>query len=172
MDVPRPNPADFGPFAKYLALPPEGDIQGFLETQLTDLQSLLSDLPEPESLIHHPPYTWSIRQVVGHITDCERVFGYRALWLARGGQSPLASFDENEFMRTCNFDRWPLAELLAEFSSLRRSHILFYRHLESAAWSRHGTVSQYSMSPATLIYVTAGHAQHHLNILHKRLARQ
>ena len=78
----RPDPTEYGPyFGRYINLPPDGDIVLFLESQWAEFKSLLSGLSEPESLVWHPPYTWNIKQVVGHLSDCERVFGYRVLWI-------------------------------------------------------------------------------------------
>ena len=96
----RPDVSEYGAnFGQYIQLVPAGDIQALLATQLADLLALVSGLSDQQSLVHHAPYTWSIKQVVGHITDCERIFGYRALRIARGDATPLASFDENEYMR-------------------------------------------------------------------------
>jgi DinB superfamily len=169
--IARPDESEYAPhFGMYIRLAPDGDLLSFLEFQLADLLGLLRGLPDRQSLAHHAPYTWSIRQVVGHITDCERVFGHRALWIARGDASPLAKFDENAFMRACNFDLWPLEELLAEFECVRRSHLLMFRHLEPDAWLRRGTVSGHPATARAFAYVIAGHAKHHLDILHGRLA--
>ena len=111
----RPDETEFAPaFGNYVRLVPEGDIQQILAEQLAEVTAMLGTLVEEESLLHHAPYTWSIRQVVGHMTDCERVFGYRALRIARNDATPLATFDENAYMQHANFDRWPFRELLAE----------------------------------------------------------
>lgn len=168
----RPTASEYAAdFDKYVGLPPEGDLQSFLAKQLDKLLGLLAGMSEPESLVRHAPYTWSIKQVVGHLIDCERIFGYRALRIARNDATPLASFDENAYMPFADFDHWPIAELLAEFDHVRRSHLLFFRHLEPAAWLRQGIVLNQPMTVRALAYVIAGHAKHHLDILHRRLTR-
>lgn len=158
-------------FGKYVGLPPDRDIQSFLATQLDELLGLLAGMSDAESLVRHAPYTWSIKQVIGHLIDCERIFGHRALRIARNDATPLASFDENAYMQFADFDRWPTAELLAEFDHVRRSHLLFFRHLEPASWLRQGIVLNQPMTVRALAYVIAGHAKHHLDILHMRLNR-
>jgi hypothetical protein len=167
----RPDPSEYAAdFGKYIQLVPAGDIQAFLATQLADLLALLSGLSDEQSLVHHAPYTWSIKQVVGHVTDCERIFGYRALRIARGDATPLASFDENEYMRNSNFDRCPFIELLDEFANIRRSHLAMFKHLEPEAWLRRGVVRDHPATARAFAYAIAGHAKHHLDILHRRLA--
>src|SRR4051812_41206223 len=92
----RPESNEYAPFfGRYIGLPPEGDILLFLESQLKEFKQLLTNLGESESLVHHAPYTWSIKQVIGHVCDSERIFGYRALWIARHATAPLSPFDEN-----------------------------------------------------------------------------
>jgi hypothetical protein len=169
----RPPPDEYGSyFGKYIALPPEGDIVAFLESQLREIEDLLKGLAESESLVHHPPYTWSIKQVVGHLSDCERVFGYRALWIARNNSTPLASFDENEFMRFADFDAWPIKEIFGEFAVVRRSSLYLFQHLDADGWLRRGLVGEHRTTVRAVAHVIAGHAQHHLDILHKRVGHR
>lgn len=174
------NPAYFSPpetgehapgFGKYIALIPPGDTIAFLETQLAGLMGLLRGMTDAEAMTIHGPYTWTIKQVLGHMTDCERIFGCRALRIARNDATPLPSFDENAYMQHASFNRWPIADLAAEFGLLRRSHIAMFRHFDDAAWLRRGVVSNHPMTPRAMLYAVAGHAKHHLDILHKRLGR-
>src|SRR5580704_4094458 len=107
----RPEPAEYAPeFGQYIRLVPDGDILNILDLQLGELLLLPRDVSEAESLRRHAPYTWSIRQVVGHLCDCERVFSYRALRLARNDATPMERFDQNKFVQEANFDKWPLAD--------------------------------------------------------------
>lgn len=168
----RPVPDEYAPpFEKYIRLVPAGDIWEILQAQFIEVRGLLGDVSDQNSLVHHPPYTWSIRQVLGHITDCERVFGYRALRIARGDATPLASFDEAAWMANANFDRWPLAELLAEFELVRRSHLLLFAYLEPDAWLRRGVVGNHPATVRAFAYIMVGHAKHHLDIVRKRLGK-
>ena len=137
----RPDPTEYGPyFGRDINLPPDGDIVLFLESQWAEFKSLLSGLSEPGSLVWHPPYTWNIKQVVGHLSDCERVFGYRVHYNTHNNPAPLSSFDENDFMWASNFDRCPFVELLAELELSHRSQLYLLQHLDypkrgfAAAW--------------------------------------
>jgi hypothetical protein len=167
----RPDATEYAPaFANYVNLVPAGDVQVLLEQQLAELTDLLSPVSEAESLVRHTPYTWSVKEVLGHITDCERIFGHRALRIARNDATPLSSFDENAYMTFATFDRVPFAELLAEFQTVRRSHLYLFRHLEPAAWTRRGIVNNHPATPRAFAFVIVGHARHHLDILRTRLA--
>ena len=168
--VGRPGANEYAAeFGKYIELVPDGDILSLLTSQLAELLKLLSGLSAQQSLVHHAPYTWSIRQVVGHMSDCERVFGYRALRFARNDTTPLATFDETAFMQAANFDRWPLEELLREFEHVRRSNLLLLAHLEPQAWQRAGVALDHPATVRAMAYVMAGHVKHHLDILRRRL---
>jgi hypothetical protein len=167
----RPDAAEYpAPFAAYVGLVPENNVLPVLESQVGEVVALLRGLREDEVLRHHAPYTWSIKDVVGHLTDTERVMGYRALRFARADATPLPGFDENDYARAAGFDATPLADLLAEFEALRRSHLYFFRRLDAAAWSRRGTANGNPVTVRALAYVIAGHTRHHLNILRKRLS--
>jgi hypothetical protein len=168
----RPEPSEYAPdFGKYIQLVPEGNVQAFLAAQREELMGLLAGVPEHESTVPHPPYTWTIKQVVGHVTDCERIFGHRALRLSRGDATPLATFDENAYMQSASFDRWPLAELADEFDLVRRGHLSLFRHLEPEAWLRRGVVNDHPTTARAMAWAIAGHTDHHLRILHRRIAR-
>jgi len=166
----RPEPTEYAPFyATYVKLVPEGDILTTLETQLVEMLDLLRPVSEVESLVRHAPYTWSTRQVVGHMTDAERVFAYRALRFSRGDETPLASFDEDAYTNAGGFDRFPLADLLGEFESTRRSNLFLFQHLSPDAWARGGQASGKHVTVLALAHILAGHAFHHTAILKKRL---
>jgi hypothetical protein len=150
---------------------PEGDVLDVLHQQLPEMTALLAPLDDAQSLIRHAPYTWTIKQVIGHMTDCERVFGYRALRLARHDVTPLPGFDENAYMDAVDFDRVPLGDLVSEFESLRRSHLAMIAQFDGSAWEFAGTVNDHRMTTRAVVHVMAGHAAHHLAILHQRLQR-
>ena len=165
---PSPYAAEFG---RYIALVPPGDVQAVLQQQLQDFTALLESLTDEQAMVKHAPYTWTIKQVVGHMTDCERVFGYRALRLARQDAAPLPGFDENAYMEAVDFDRVPLGDLVNEFDSLRRSHLAMIAQFDESVWQFAGTVNDHRMTTRAVIHVMAGHAAHHLAILHQRLQR-
>jgi hypothetical protein len=169
----RPDPTEYAPFyTDYVNLVSEADIQAALTVQLDEVSSLLRPVPEAVGNLRHPPYTWSVKEVVGHLTDGERIFGYRALRISRGDTTPLAGFDENDFARAAGFDRFPLADLVAEFETARRNSLWLFRHLPEEGWTRMGTASDSPVSARALAYIMVGHVRHHLTILRKRLAGQ
>ena len=169
--MPRPEPSEFaGYFSKYVDLVPEADILPVLATQLDEMLAFLRAVPESQSNIHHPPYTWTVKDVVGHLTDGERVFGYRALRFARGDSTPLPGFDENNYARSAEYARLSLAEVASEYEAVRRSNLLMFRHLPAAAWDRAGKASDNHLSVRALAYILVGHTRHHGAILRKRLS--
>jgi len=168
----RPSPTEYAPyFEKYISLVPEEDILSALETQLKEMITLLHAVPEAEGNMRHAPYTWSVKEVVGHLTDTERIFGYRTLRFARADSTPLPGFDENAYVRAADFDHLSLTNLLGEFEAVRRSHAYLFRSLNAAAWSRMGEANGNPVSVRALAYNIVGHARHHTAILRKRLAK-
>ncbi|CAN5211467.1 DinB family protein [soil metagenome] len=169
--MPRPVPGDYGEFfANYIALVPEEEILAAMAVQLDEMLSLLSSVSEAVSLVRHAPYTWSTREVLGHLIDGERIFTYRALRIGRGDKTPLPSFDENTFAVAGTFDRIPLKDLIHEFDSVRRASLSLFRHFPEEAWTNRGIVSGHEIATRALAYITVGHVRHHGAILKKRLA--
>jgi hypothetical protein len=167
----RPAAGEYASFyANYVALATEEDVISALAKQLDDTLALLRGLSEEVAKTRHAPYTWSVKQVVGHVTDAERVFSYRAMRFARNDPTALPSFDENAYVNNANFDNSVLTDLLAEFEHLRRANISFFRQLPAEAWSRTGIASDNPVTVRALAYVIVGHTRHHMNIMKKRLS--
>ena len=170
--MPRPAPTEYAPYyAKYLALVPEDDVLPALEAQLGETLAVMRAAPESQGGVRHPPYTWTVKEVVGHLTDTERVMGYRALRFARGDTTPLPGFDEEAYAPAGQFDRLSLAALTAEHEAVRRSHLYLFRHLPGAAWDRGGKANDAPVTVRALAYIMAGHGRHHTAILRKRLSQ-
>src|SRR4051794_13654848 len=120
----RPSSTEYARYYdKYIALVPEDNVVAALEAQLTDKLALLHSVPEAQGTVRHAPHTWSIKEVVNHLADTERVMGYRALCFARGDATPLPGFEENDYARTAESDRRPLSDLVSELEAVRRSHL-------------------------------------------------
>jgi len=158
-------------YANYIELVPPGELVGLLEKQREDTATFWRGVSEPEGNTRHPPYTWSVKEVAGHILDCERIMGYRILAFARGEQASLPGFDENAYARVADFDSYRLSDLAAEFDHLRRSHLYMLRGLSDIALQRRGTANNNAVSVRALAYVLYGHAEHHGRILRRRLGR-
>src|SRR5262249_49311650 len=166
----RTRATEYAPyFERYVALVPENNIVEAMEAQIGEMQRLLGEVPESQANMRHPPYTWTIKEVVGHLTDTERIFCYRALRFARADKTPLPGFDENAYVPAANFNRFSLKDLAGEFEAVRRAHVSFFRGLNEEEWSRSGEANGNPMSVRALAYNIVGHVRHHAAIVRKRL---
>src|SRR4051812_32331566 len=169
--MPRPSSSEYAdPYSSYVALVPEAEIVPAMRAQLVLEFALLKTTPEAELSRRHPPYTWTIKQVVGHLIDAERIFGCRALRFARGDRAPLPGFDENRYVELGDFDRRSPSDLLSEFDIIRHSHLFLFANLSAEAWDRRGVASGHEVSVRALAYIMVGHVRHHLAIVRKRLS--
>ena len=165
----RPSANDYAPaHADYVALCPEEDVLSAIEQQSSETQKLLSSLDEAKSEYRYAQGKWSIKEVLGHVSDAERILGYRALAIARGEEQPLPGFDENEYVRNASFDHWKLGDLLEQYALVRRTSIVFFRNLQKDAWNRRGIANGHPASVLGMAYVILGHERHHLTILRDR----
>ena len=165
----RPDASEFAPYyGRYIAAVPEGDIIAVLRRDRDEWQTLIADLPESQGAHRYAPDKWSIRQVIGHVSDAERVFSYRAFRIARADRTPLASFDQDDYVKTANSDHRTLSSLATELLTVRESTLSLFATLPDEAWERTGTASDNPVSVRALAYITAGHAQHHLKILREQ----
>lgn len=159
----RPGPDEYAPFfAGYVARVPEGDILQTLEQQSEVVQELLAPLSRERLLARPTPEDWNILEVLGHITDAERVFAYRALRIGRGDPTPLAGFEQDDYVRAARFAERELAELLEAYLAQRRATIALLRGFDAEAWLRRGTVSGHPCSARAWAYIAAGHELHHI----------
>lgn len=155
-------------YYKYIDLVQSEDIVGALEDQLDETLALLLGITEEASLHRYAPDKWSMRQVINHVTDTERVFLFRAFWFARGFNSPLPSFDEKVSAEEARADEFSWARHVEEFRSARLATLAFFRNLPDVAWMRSGVASDNPVSVRALAYLTAGHAAHHVALLRER----
>ncbi len=165
----RPTAAEYLPyFDRYISLVPGDRIVPVLAGQSPRLRDRLAPLSEERAGFRYAPGKWSVREVVGHLIDTERVFGYRALWFARGESQPLPGFEQEPFAAAAMHDQVPIAELVDEFAALRESHLLMLNHLPSEAWGRLGSASGHPMSTRAAAFIMAGHVSYHLALLKER----
>jgi hypothetical protein len=164
--LPRPKAGDHAPYYdRYIALVPEDQVLPVLAAQGDELRRALAGVKESDAGFRYAEGKWSIREVVGHLADTERVFAFRALSFARGEKAPLTPFDENDYVRQASFDAAPLAELVEEFRASRSSSLYLFRHLTAEAWLRAGIASQKPIVVRSLAFIMAGHVRHHLGTL-------
>jgi hypothetical protein len=167
MTVPDPTEAAEYYFT-YINQVPPGDIVQTLESQSRDYAALLNGITEERSLYRYEPGKWSIREAAAHVNDTERVFTYRALWFARGFDSPLPSFDQNIAVPNSFADARTLASHIEDFRAVRAATLTLFRYLPEEAWLRSGTASGNPFSVRALAYIVAGHCEHHGRILRER----
>jgi DinB superfamily len=146
----------------------DGDIRSLLESQASQTLAQLRSLGDDESLYRYAPDKWSIRQVVSHVNDTERAFVFRALWFARGFESPLPSFDQNVAIAGAGADDRSWNSHIEEFQAIRSATLAFFHNLPASAWMRRGIASGYPFTVRALAYITAGHVNHHVRILRER----
>jgi len=164
---PQPNEAA-SYYSIYIDRITSDDIVDVLATQLNETLAFLSDISEEQSLRRYALDKWSMRELLGHVNDTERVFMFRALWFARGFQDPLPSFDQEIGFRAAESDRVSWANHVDEFRAIRWSTLAFFRNLPPEAWLRSGIASDSSVTVRALAYIVAGHVSHHLAILRER----
>ena len=165
----RPASTDYGSwYAGYVSLVPEDDILSAIEQQSSETQKVLASLDDARGAHRYAEGKWSVKEVIGHVTDAERVFGYRAMCISRGEQRSLPGFDENEYMKHANFDDWRIGDLAESYALTRRSNIVMFRNMPPDAWTRRGIASDNPVTVNALAYIIVGHERHHLKVLRER----
>ena len=167
--IARPHTSEYAAYYEtYVSLVPDGDIVGTFERQLEETLSLIRGIPETRGEFRYAEGKWSIKELIGHIIDCERVFAYRALRFGRGDTTPLSGFEQDDFVRGADFNKRSLENLADEYELVRRSTIALFGSLEADAWDRRGTANDNEVSVRGLAFITAGHERHHLGVLKNR----
>ena len=165
----RPEQSEYAlSYAQYIDLVPSGDFLQILHDQRRELVDLLSPLTEQQAEYRYAPGKWSIKEVLGHIIDAERIFCYRLLRFARADQTPLSGFEQDPYVQNGNFSARKLSDLLEEFSAVREATISLVRSLDHDAWLRRGIASHKEVSVFALAFIIAGHERHHRIILEKQ----
>jgi hypothetical protein len=149
-------------------LGPDADICTALAAQADHLGQRLAGISEEQSRHRYAPDKWSIRQVLGHVTDTERVFAFRALWFARGFEAPLPGFEQDPAVAAARADDRTWSSHLDEFRAVRAATVALFRNLPAEAWTRRGIASGNAVSVRALAFIAAGHAAHHARIVEER----
>jgi uncharacterized damage-inducible protein DinB len=165
----RPQPGEYAPFyERYISLVKEGDILQTLDEQRRQMLLLISGRNESDGNFRYAPEKWSVKEVLGHVCDTERIFAYRMLRIARADATPMAGFEQDDYVRNGGFGQHLLSDMVEEFIAVRRSTISLLRNLDEAAWARHGVANKNEVSVRALAYITAGHELHHRTILEEK----
>ena len=169
----RPMPNEYPEYYdRYVQLVPEGDIFEILEQQAANLVELLATVDEAKANYRYAPEKWSIKEVIGHLMDVERVFCYRALRFSRNDAEPLPGFDQDDYVANSNFSQRSLQDLLAEYQVLRQSTLLMLKGFDDEMLLREGIANDNEFTVRALMYIIAGHELHHLNILKTKYLHQ
>ncbi|MEO8661250.1 MAG: DinB family protein [Bryobacteraceae bacterium] len=164
-----PDPAEYAPFYKtYISLVPAGNLLTILDDQCEKTRFLLANVDEGDADNRYGPDKWSVKEVVGHIIDTERIMAYRALRVSRNDTTPLPGFEQDDFVRSGPYANCELTSLLEEFHCVRRSTILMFSHMLPEAFDRGGTVDNKRITVRALAHIIAGHEIHHRQILRER----
>lgn len=167
--ITRPGADEFAPYYNtYVKLVPDGDILATLDSQIGETTNLLGGLSESRANYRYAPGKWSIKEVVGHMTDTERVMAFRALWFARRDRNAQPSFEQDDWVRATNFGSRQLGDLLAEFKHGREASVLMFRGFDEDTLLRRGTANGVEFTVRSLAYILAGHERHHMNLLRER----
>ncbi len=165
----KPEKSEYDPYYEhYVSLVPEDDVKSVLAAQPNELKALVAGLPEEKGTFAYADGKWSIKELLGHLIDGERMFAYRALRISRGDKTPIEGFEQDGYIENGYANERTFAGLLEEFSLLRTANMLFVNNLKDADWTRTGTANEREISVRALITIMAGHIRHHVEILKDR----
>jgi hypothetical protein len=167
--ITRPEAGEYAPYYdRYISLVTGDDIVSILDRQLPQTLSFLSNLSEEQAGFRYAPDKWSVKQVIGHMIDTERIMSYRALRIGRNDKTAIEGFEQDDYVRFGPFGHVRLADLLEEFGHVRHATVCLFRAFEPEAWLRRGLANQNEISVRALAYVIAGHELHHRRILREK----
>ena len=165
----RPNKNDYAPYYEgYISLVEGNDIFKILVSQSIKTQEVLNSFPKAMGDFTYQPGKWTVKEVIGHLIDTERVMAYRAMCIARDEKQLLPGFDQDDYVKSGNFNKRDLFDLVYEFRLLRESNMLFEKGLDKEVLSKRGTANNKEVTVLALFYIIAGHEKHHMNILRDR----
>lgn len=167
--IERPAATEHSPYyAQYIAKVQETDVFGALACQPDEMQKVLGSLTGDRATYRYAPGKWSVAEVIGHLSDAERIFAYRALRIARGDMTPLPGFDENAYVPESHCDRRGLPQVLDDFVAVRRATLSLLEGLDATDLARIGNANGTPMSARALAFILAGHVRHHMGTLRER----
>jgi hypothetical protein len=165
----RPHPGDYAPYCdQYISLVPGNDIVTTLNDQRRQMLLLLCGRTEADGDLRYAPDKWSLKEVLGHINDTERIMAYRALRISRGDATPIEGYEQDDYVRNGPFARRPLEDLIEDYIAVRRATISLFRNLGDDAWTRRGVANKIEVTVLALAYIIAGHELHHRRIIEEK----
>ena len=168
--IPKPEPHEYAPYTiMYIGLlPDDGLILKHLEDNRRATTDFMRAVPEEKLSYRYAEGKWTIKEIMAHLIDDERIYAYRALRFARNDQTELPGFDQDDYMLTSHYDQIELEDLLSELRLIRLGNIAMFRTLDEEAWSRVGVANSNSVSVRAIAFAMAGHVRHHMNVLRER----
>ncbi len=168
----RPQPGEYAPnYDRYISLVPGNDVLAALEDQRRQMLLLLSGRTEADGDLRYAPDKWTLKEVLGHLNDTERIMSYRALRIARADATPIEGFEQDDYVRNAPFAHRPLADLIEDYIAVRRATVSLFRNLDEPAWTRRGVANKNEVTVRALAYIIAGHELHHRRILEEKYLR-
>ena len=170
----RPQPGEYAPYYdRYISLvhhnqTPGNDILAAFDDQRRQMLLLLCGRAEADGDLRYAPDKWSLKEVLGHINDTERIMSYRALRISRGDATPIEGYEQDDYVRNSPFAGRPLADLIEDYIAVRRATVSLFRNLDEAAWSRRGVANKNEVTVQALAYIIAGHELHHRRVLEEK----
>lgn len=169
LSISPPEANEYAPYyGRYISLISGQNILRALESQAEETTALLAAHSEADGDLRYAPEKWSVKEVCGHLSDTERIFAYRALRIARADQTPLAGFEQDDYVRNGPFGHCRLADLVDDLARVRQATLSLFRSLDPAAWSSRGVANNHEVSVRAIAYIIAGHELHHRRILEER----
>jgi len=165
----KPDASEYAEYyGRYIKLVPEGNILNILETQIDETLQLVENLNDHQANFRYGDGKWSIKEMVGHISDTERVFSFRGLCFGRNDKTPLPSFEQNGYVENGDFDSRSLLDLTDEFRAIRKATLVLFKSFAESVWMRRGTASGFEFTVRAVAYIISGHELHHRYILKER----
>jgi len=165
----RPQPGEYAPYYdRYISLVPANDTLAALEDQRRQMLLLLCGRTEADGDLRYAPDKWSLKEILGHLNDTERIMSYRALRISRGDATPIEGYEQDDYVRNGPFAHLPLADLIEDYIAVRRATISLFRNLDEAGWSRRGIANKNEVTVRALAYIIAGHELHHRRIMEEK----
>ncbi|SPE44464.1 conserved hypothetical protein [Candidatus Sulfotelmatobacter sp. SbA7] len=165
----RPQPGEYAPYYdRYISLVPGNDVLAAFDEQRRQMLLLLSGRTEADGEIRYAPGKWSLKEVLGHINDGERILSYRALRISRGDATPIEGYEQDDYVRNSPFGQRPLSDLIEDYIAVRRATFSLFRNLDEAVWTRRGVANKNEVTVRTLAYIIAGHELHHRRVIEEK----
>jgi len=165
----RPQPGEYTPYyERYISLVPANDILAAFDDQRREMLLLLCGRTEADGDLRYAPDKWSLKELLGHVNDTERIMSYRALRISRGDATQIEGYEQDDYVRNGPFAGRPLADLIEDYIAVRRATISLFRNLDEAAWTRRGVANKNEVTVRALAYIIAGHELHHRRIIEEK----